>query len=195
MARRRRWNKISVRFALFVISIFGVVLALYSHYEVKGKHRVEAATSLAQLGVTALPLNDTVSFQDFTVSGSALGISTTTTSLPIVVKGAHGKMEELARRILGNRIFDDYRILVVHERITEESNLFMGQLNTLSSVGEIFYYPNTIDDELIHRIENHESHIKLTELEGEVPRDINGNSMLRRELSSWTSVGTVVRLH
>ena len=195
MTGRRRWSKFSIRFGLAVISIFAVLLAVYSHYEVKGKRRAEAATSLAQIGVASLPVDDTLSFQDFTVSGTGLGITVTTTSLPIVVKGAHSKMEEFGRRVLGNRIFDDYRVLVVHERIAGDSNIFMNQLNTLSSIDEIFYYPNTVDDELIQRIKNDRMHIELTELEGEVPRDTSGNSLLRRNLSSWNPVGTAVKLY
>ena len=178
MTGRRRWSRFSIRFGLILISIFAVTLAINSYFQAKGQLRARAAASLMEVGVTPLKTTETVSFQDFTFTGTegnAMKIS-----LPSISKSATGKVEELARRFLGGKVFDDYGTIVVHESIGEQRELFLNQLEDLPAIKTVFYYPNTIDGNLIQELKKTKRDIRLEEVEGDVPRDANGNSTIWR---------------
>ncbi len=172
MTGRRRWSKFSLRFLLIFITAIGLLLATFSHYRAEGNRRAIAADSMLEIDVAPFSVNDTVTFQDFTFTGSSTGAENSMKiTLPTINKGTPGSVEELGRNLFGNQIFDDYGFLLVRQPVEEKSEFFLNQLNALQNVKTIYYHPNTLNDTLVANIQENRPAIKLTELEGDaVPR-------------------------
>ena len=158
--------------------MIAILLAAHSHFQAKGERRQLAMQALLQLGVAAVPLGDTVDYDDFTFTGTTRSDqSGVRLVLPKVVKAKPSKLSGLGRRVLGSAIFDDYGTLLVYKPISNDGN-FLNQLADLPNINSVHYYQNTVDDSLIDQIKQKHPRISLNPLDADAPKDSNGNSVL-----------------
>ena len=182
MTGRRRWSRFSIRSGLILISTIAILLATHSHFQAKGQRRQLAMRALSQLGVTAVPLGDTVDYDDFTFTGTTRSDQSSAQSsvrlvLPKVAKAKPSKLSGLGRRVLGSAIFDDYGTLLVYKPISNDGD-FLNQLDDLPNVNSVHYYQNTVDDSLVDQIKQKHPRISLRPLDADAPKDTSGNSVL-----------------
>lgn len=182
MTGRRRLSRFSIRFGLVLIAMIAILLATHSHFQAKGQRRQLAMQTLSQLGVAAVPLGDTVDYDDFTFAGTTQSNQSFSQSgvrlvLPKVAKAKPSRLSVLGRRVLGSAIFDDYGTLLVYRPISNEGN-FLNQLGDLPNIKSVHYYQNTVDDSLVDQIKQKHPGISLKPLDADAPKDTNGNSVL-----------------
>ena len=157
MTGRRFRFSYRLRFMLICVACLSLLCAMYVHFIDPARKRVAAVDSIQKLGVSAIPTNSTIEFQQFAMSGPN-GESQILT-LPVISVQQSSSIVEFGRAVLGDAIFSDYSAILVQKPLESNIDELNQHVSNLPNIKTVYYYGQTLDQ--IALDEFREAHPKL----------------------------------